>query len=115
MAAAMLVRQGWTQGAMARASYGKPCSPFASEARKWCLWGAVTRAILDLEAVGARVPDDADSLIMRELELELKDLPIFWQEHPDRTQEEVLELLWPPKEITPTPTPPPNETKGRRS
>jgi hypothetical protein len=75
----------WTQYASAETSLQIPCHPYESQAVAFCFLGAISRCYAEDE--------DEERAIIRKVTLEIGGGPIsWWNDHPDRTFEEVKAL-----------------------
>ena len=84
--AADLVEKGWTQNAQAKTGGEAKCNFDDSCAVRWCLTGALMLAYYTLSSFGYSLTELRDYL-------GLGRSPSLWNDHPDRTQEEVVKLL----------------------
>ena len=80
-----LVEKGWTQGTSARTKSGARCDFQDTRAVSWCLSGAILAVYYG--------PLSVTSLTELRSYLGIGALASRWNDHPDRTQEEVLKLL----------------------
>ena len=74
----------WTKGVFARDSEGHSCSPCTPFAVCWCLFGAIRKAGNN---VSTKAVDAMCSLIP------VTGSHAAWQDEPERTHQEVLDLL----------------------
>ncbi len=74
--------RGWCQETLAEDVNGEGCDELSAEAVSWCAMGAV--CVLDL---------DTRSYALDELNLGVDTDIAGWNDHPDRTQAEVLDLF----------------------
>jgi hypothetical protein len=87
-----LIVGGWCQGAGAKDELGQPIEPSSAFARAWSAPGA-------LERVWRRSVGDADAKVEAferanlALAAAVKGVPQAWNDHPDRTHEDVLAAL----------------------
>jgi hypothetical protein len=91
----ILEQNGWCQKVNARSDKGRSCSPVSRKAVSFCIFGAIDRkrtsefgtvdfvgACADINSVQDKLQaTDQDALISA------------WNDHPDRTKEEVIALL----------------------
>ena len=82
---------GWTQGAFAINEDGETTAPDDDDAIALCMNGALQRAS-DWIATCNPCYEEADHAVSRVLPPEFEDMEA-WNDHPDRTLSEVLELL----------------------
>jgi hypothetical protein len=78
----------WTKGAFARDSKGDSIDPRSSEAVCWCIEGALYKCYTDYD----------DWRVARRLIKEIKKANklgylVSWQDDPERTYDEVIEIL----------------------
>jgi hypothetical protein len=76
----------WTKGAFARDSKGDPVDPVSPEAVCWCIEGALQKCYPNYD-------DRWEAVYYRLLEVRKYGGIIFWQDNPERTYEEVIEVL----------------------
>ena len=88
--AADMVEKGWAKRALAREEWGYATYPNADEATSWCLQGALLFAIHEIGSrkIGAPIFDR----LVKNLGLGKEPLG-HWNDHLDRTKEEVVTLL----------------------
>ena len=79
------VEKGWTQCASARTKEGSACNPSNKAAVSWCLLGALR------VASGRLLGPGFEENVLNHLGLHM--FSAIWNDHPDRTQEDVVELL----------------------
>jgi hypothetical protein len=90
-----LIARGWTQRADARGQDGAPIEPWAPAASSWSLLGAIV-AVLEQHEQRTQ-----PGLPLRDLAVALDELAGLidddsladWNDHPDRTQRQVLSIL----------------------
>ena len=82
--AADIVEKGWTQGDYARDESGRGCGIESSDAVSWCISGALSLA---------QGPYNFDDYSKLAALLGLYQSLPKYNDHPSRTQEEVVELL----------------------
>ena len=87
--AADMVEKGWTQKTGARNWRGYAVYSSSKEAASWCLEGALRLAVYKTVVVEDSEPT-LDRLIRN---LGLKESIFKWNDHPDRTKEQVTTLL----------------------
>lgn len=87
-----LIAQGWTQLTPARDRLGEPCSPHSIGAVRWCITGAVDRALGRyghfhhyLDALSALFPNSSDT--------GADSAAIRYNDLPHTTQADVLALI----------------------
>ena len=83
--AAALIEKGWNQNVYSKDKKGKSCEPWDKSAVSWCLSGALFRA-LDLGELGCSLKEARACL-------GLEVAVATWNDHPDRTQKDVVRLL----------------------
>ncbi len=82
-----LVAKGWCQGPPAMNSSGRPTGTVCADACRWCCYGAIS-AVSDAESYyGARSAINAEAMRLGFVG------DIHFNEHPGRTQAEVLDLF----------------------
>jgi hypothetical protein len=81
-----LIQRGWIQRCYARDAGGYRVDPHDSRATCWCLLGACMRAEVDFET-GVR------DLIRLAIDPDKKIMLPTWNDAPERTKEEVLEVI----------------------
>lgn len=90
-------RRRWTQGALARDSYGFPVSPYSKHAVQWCVTGAIrkiitrhptlsyreglTKPTCQLRQVYGRSPESVNDILGHGAVLKLLDYAIERSEH----------------------------------
>jgi hypothetical protein len=79
------IRKGWTQGAYARDSDGTPIYPKSIKAVCWCPVGAICAAYYDNPAKRIKTLYSLKSFV--------GESPAIWSDAPERTQQEVIDLL----------------------
>lgn len=87
-----LLEKGWTQGGAARDANNEPCSPTSSEARCFCMVGALDRA----SNVRLWRYESARTVILDALRRREQDFirnVSGWNDDLRRTQQEVLEVM----------------------
>jgi hypothetical protein len=80
--AAELVEQGWCQGENYKTINGKPCC---------CAWGAAAQAYRETGVVGSLV--EIDDVMTKAARAMGSERITNWNDSPERTQAEVVELL----------------------
>lgn len=91
--AADIIKKGWTQNAFARNEEGFSVTPDGKDATSWCLTGAlwlVVRGNKNPKEYYGDVPLTVHNLIKN---LGLRESAGVWNDDPNRTKEEVIELL----------------------
>ena len=83
--AAALIEKGWNQNVYSKNEKGKVCKPWDKSAVSWCLSGALLH-VLNSGEVGY-------SLKEVRVHLGLGVTAATWNDHPDRTQKDVVRLL----------------------
>ena len=83
-AADLIERTGWTQGHYAHDKDGHPCQPRSSSAVCFCALGALEAQRLNDEQMGSA---------HEELAWRVGASVSLWNDHPDRTKEEVIAAL----------------------
>lgn len=93
----------WTRGAFARDSIDNPIAPVKSGAVRWCLVGACVRVthaengLLESRLILDNTFSIVSGLIPEEFTEDRDDDDACkigsWNDHPDRTHEEVIEVL----------------------
>ena len=80
----------WTQKTMARNKHGDATSPLDLDACSFCLVGAIERCY---GSIDEGIP--LEELIKQELKVQAPNFEFIgqWNDAPDRTHEEVVELL----------------------
>lgn len=84
-----LLTKGWTQKEYARDAMYLPAFWAGDTATCWCLSGALRRAAIDVVASPRDYQDAAQVIYRSEGMLTIPE----WNDHPDRTQEEVLGVV----------------------
>lgn len=85
-----LLRKGWCQGPFAKDGVGAACDPLDDHACTFCLSGAMIRS--DRHEVSSSFTQ-ARKALLAEAELRGFDTYVQFNEHPGRTQEEVIALV----------------------
>ena len=93
-AAIAVIESGWTQNAFARDAAGHSTNPCGSEAKSWCLGGALI-AVLDASRYDkVRRLNNEKRIIELAENLGLPDgREVLWNDDPNRTKEHVVRLL----------------------
>ena len=86
-----LVRKGWAQGHIARTDDGRPVPVHHAEATRFCTIGAI-RQVYEADHYGYRAFDAATDLLCRGAGVSGFPELTVWNDHPDRTQADVLDL-----------------------
>jgi len=86
---------GWTQGAMARLENDEPTSACDPDAVSWCLRGACYRAAFEVEGNSNSVNELIDIIGTYLIENTDSDTGFLmhYNDHPDRTEDEILNVL----------------------
>lgn len=83
--------ENWTQENLARDAYGIPIAPESSAACEWCLFGAMARSWKD---EGFQYPYQLSSFLSQEyLSPRIHTGVAAWNDHRNRTHDEVVNLL----------------------
>jgi hypothetical protein len=77
----------WTQGRLARDDRGWPEAPNHPSACQWCAIGAIAKVQNLSEA--SQMYDSAAKLLASQLSGTI----VYWNDHPSRTREEVIDAL----------------------
>ena len=83
--AAALIEKGWNQNVYSKDEKGNNCNPEAKAAVSWCLSGALLR-VFYLSDINYGLPE-------ARAYLGLGVAVATWNDHPDRTQKDVVRLL----------------------
>ena len=87
--AADFVEKGWTQGRMAVDKHGNDCHSQSKDAVRWCLSGALSLTCV-VKSFSQFSMSPRTELVKY---LSLEDSITYWNDDPNRTQEDVVELL----------------------
>lgn len=89
------IRQGWCQGAVARNATGVPCQPTHRDATAWCLYGAINKTYPEDTEQRTRIMDRIRHILRAQRFIHVDDPAslALWNDHPKRTQQEVIQLL----------------------
>jgi hypothetical protein len=88
-AAAVIVRSGWSQGGLARASNGSLVDPLDASASKWSATGAILKAEANLNLPQSYTTSDATRYCLANLSAPLE----VYNDASGRTAEEVASAL----------------------
>ena len=97
-----IVKAGWTQGRYAAAKDNVTCNPLSMEACKWCSTGAIMSVIGYDPSLGgsydygtAKLTDVLHDHVkfLEEFDPRLDGCLWKWNDHEDRTQEDVIQLF----------------------
>lgn len=86
-----MLKQGWTQEALARNEGGWTTSPHHPQARSWCIQGALFKVTgeNDIETCENPVCDNVADLLVNYLKAPIEE----WNDESGRTQEEAVSAL----------------------
>lgn len=91
-----LIAKGWCQGALAATKAGKPTHPGSIDAAQFCSLGALWRCSFGSVSLGYDTAERFLYQILASLttkkSTDVADIEL-WNDHPKRTQVEVLELF----------------------
>ena len=89
-AADLIERTGWTQGEFAKDADGDPVSATSPFANCFCMFGAIYRVTAEVSPRGSIMADLAEEILAERVGY---DHFSKWNDHPDRTKEEVIAAL----------------------
>jgi hypothetical protein len=91
----IIEQNGWCQKVNASSDKGRSCSPISDKAVSFCIFGAIDRKHTSkygaVDAIG--VYDDVNSVQDKLQATDQHALISVWNDHPERTKEEVIALL----------------------
>lgn len=85
-----IVENGWIQGLSAIDVYGRTCDPTDDDVIRCCLKGAIRRA--EWQLFRKSTLNSGALLVLNELLPEGQTV-VYWNDRPERTKTEVLELI----------------------